>query len=225
MNEKVAIILAHPDDAELRCYGTICKYIDEGKKCHLLIMSSGEHGIAIKDETNVTSLLEYNLRERETLAAFSNLNIKLIFLHQKDGYMQYGRDLIHTIEKVLMRIQPEILITHYPDLYGADHQDHTAVGKSVLNCSSRIQSVKKILLCDPLKSVRSHFVPNYFVDITQYYEKKKLALKCQKSQSGRFYLQDDFHRIKGLYYSANVSYADAENGHIYEAYELYWCCE
>ncbi len=225
MSEKVAIILAHPDDAELRCYGTICKYIDEGKKCYLLIASSGEHGISIKDEVNITSQLEYNLREAETFSAFVDLNIELLFLHQKDGYMQYGRNLIYSIEKILMEIQPEILITHFPDSYGADHQDHTAVGKSVLNCATRIQSIKKILLCDPLKSIRSHFMPNYFIDITQYFERKMLALQCQKSQSGRFYLQDEFHRIKGLYYSTNVSYKDVQNGHIYEAYELYWCSE
>lgn len=225
MKDKVAIVLAHPDDAELRCYGTICKYLDDGKECVLLIASSGEHGISVKEEQGTNDLLEKELREKETLLAFEGLPMSVRFLHQKDGYMEYGRNLIHAIEKELFDIQPDTIITHYPDLYGVDHQDHAAIGKAVLNCATRISTVKKILLCDPLKTVRSHFVPNYFVDITNYFDRKMKALQCQKSQGGRFYLEESFHKTKGLYYAANLSYEEARNNHYFEAYELYICYE
>lgn len=225
MKDKVAIVLAHPDDAELRCYGTICKYLDDGKECVLLIASSGEHGISVKEEQGTNDLLEKELREKETLLAFEGLPMSVHFLHQKDGYMEYGRNLIHAIEKELFDIQPDTIITHYPDLYGVDHQDHAAIGKAVLNCATRISTVKKILLCDPLKTVRSHFVPNYFVDITNYFGRKMKALQCQKSQDGRFYLEESFHKTKGLYYAANLSYEEARNNHYFEAYELYICYE
>lgn len=225
MKEKIAIVLAHPDDAELRCYGTICKYLDDGKECILLIASSGEHGISVREEQGKNVLLNKKLREEETLLAFAGLAISFRFLHQNDGYMEYGRDLIHSIESELIEIQPDIIITHYPDSYGVDHQDHTAIGKAVLNCSSRINSVKKILLCDPLKTVRSGFLPNYFVDITDYFDKKMMALECQKSQEGRFYLEEDFHKTKGLFYAANLSYELARSEHFFEAYEMYICYE
>ena len=225
MKDKVAIVLAHPDDAELRCYGTICKYLDDGKECVLLIASSGEHGISVKEEQGTNDLLEKELREKETLLAFEAFPMSVRFLHQKDGYMEYGRNLIHAIEKELFDIQPDTIITHYPDLYGVDHQDHAAIGKAVLNCATRISTVKKILLCDPLKTVRSHFVPNYFVDITNYFDRKMKALQCQKSQGGRFYLEESFHKTKGLYYAANLSYEEARNNHYFEAYELYICYE
>lgn len=223
--KRIAIILAHPDDAELRCYGTICKYTDEGMECFLLIASSGEHGIAIVDEQVVNHTINTQTREAETLKAFEGLNTKIEFLHQKDGYMHYGRELIHEIEERLLSILPEIVITHYPDPLGADHQDHANIGKAVLNCISRIKSVRKVLLCDPLKTVKSHFIPNYFVDVTDYFERKIAALQCQITQKGRYYLTEDFHRNKGLYYAANISYDLAEEGKIFEAYELYWCCE
>lgn len=223
--EKVVAVLAHPDDAELRCYGTLCKYVAEGKECFLIIASSGEHGIAIKDEQTADHHFSTDLRETETLRAFDGLEIPIFFLHQKDGYMQYGRDLIHIIEERLIQIEPNTVITHYPDPYGADHQDHSAIGKSVLNCINRINSVKKVLLCDPLKSTKSHFIPNYFVDITDYFEKKIKAIHCQTSQKGRFYLEEAFHRTKGEFYAANVSYDLAKEHRVFEAYELYWYYE
>ena len=79
MKEKVAIVLAHPDDAELRCYGTICRYLDDGKECILLIASSGEHGISVKEEQGTNDLLEKELREKETLLAFEELPISIHF--------------------------------------------------------------------------------------------------------------------------------------------------
>ena len=52
MTEKrtVMSIMAHPDDAELRCFGTLCKYQDMGYFCINLIVCNGESGISFTDK-------------------------------------------------------------------------------------------------------------------------------------------------------------------------------
>ena len=39
--KKLCVIVAHPDDAEVLCYGTIQKYLRKGWFCRILIVTSG----------------------------------------------------------------------------------------------------------------------------------------------------------------------------------------
>ena len=52
--KKLCVIVAHPDDAEVLCYGTIQKYLRKGWFCRILIVTSGDKGANIdrKQETN-----------------------------------------------------------------------------------------------------------------------------------------------------------------------------
>ncbi|HHX58560.1 MAG TPA: PIG-L family deacetylase [Candidatus Moranbacteria bacterium] len=154
---SVLAIMAHPDDAELKCFGTLCKYADSGYKCILLIACSGENGISLIDREKFNiNRIPKNVRFNETERAFSGTGISIKFLELEDGSAKFGRDLIVAIEKEIRKISPEIIITHYVDYIGADHQDHSEVGKSVINCVTRLSFIKKVMLCEPLMTLRAN---------------------------------------------------------------------
>lgn len=222
----VLAVMAHPDDAELRCFGTLSKYVDKGYSCIVLIICSGENGISIEDrEKSGRVKFTEETRIQETITAFKDTGIEVRMLHFEDGSISCNRELIVAIETELKIYNPEIVITHFPDQYGADHQDHSAVGKATINCATRLESVRKILMCEPLMALRTGFQPNYFVDITEYFERKIRSLECHKTQMGRFYLEREFHENKSLYYASNVSYEKARQGQKYESFALLFAAE
>ena len=42
MNRKVLIVVAHPDDEVLGCFGTVAKMIKQGYEAYTLILSGGK---------------------------------------------------------------------------------------------------------------------------------------------------------------------------------------
>ena len=141
-------------------------------------------------------------------------------VNYNDGNIFLSRDLIIDIEKVVKKIMPEIIITHFYDIMGVDHQDHASVSKATINVASRCSFVNKILLCEPLMTLRSSFTPNVFVDITTHFEEKIEALQKHNSQHGRFYLERIYQENKASFYAGSASYDDLKAAKKYEAFQL-----
>lgn len=217
--KKVVTVMAHPDDVELKCFGTLCKYCESGYKCTVIIVCGGENGISLEDRKKTgINLISRDERVEETRKAFTGTNIEIKMLNLKDGETNFSRDLIVAIEEELRRIRPEIVITHFADNFGVDHQDHFNVGKATVNCATRLECVKKIMLCEPQMALRANFIPNCFVDISKYFKKKVGALLCHQTQSGRFYLKEEYHKIRARYYAENVGYEKARSGKEFESF-------
>lgn len=215
--------MAHPDDAEIRCFGTILKYINAGYEVRLVIACDGQNGISVFDRNKLgIQKIDSKIRMAETRDAFHHVPIEIKLLDNfMDGNIQLNSELITSIEQEIISFEPEILITHFPEDMGVDHQDHAIIGKASINCASRAENIKKILLCEPLLTLRTSFKPNFFVDISDYFAKKIEALSYHKSQSGRFYLEEEFHTIRSAYYSCMIGYNFAKkNKHKIEAFQL-----
>lgn len=219
-------VMAHPDDAELKCFGTLCKYKDKGYDCVLLIVCSGENGISLNDKTNLNmSSIPKNIRLNETITAFSDIGILIDTLDFNDGSISFDRELIEAIENKMREYKPQIVITQYSDNFGADHQDHSNVGKATINCATRMDFIKKIMLCEPLMTLRAGFVPNCFVNITKYFDKKVIALSHHKSQKGRYYLEEGYHNTKANFYATSVGFNKAKKGDKYEPFFILYSLE
>lgn len=182
-SDKMMVIMAHPDDAELLCFGTICKYSKKGYAIKLLVITSGEKAG------------KASIREQEVRLAFANFkNIVLEFGNFPDGDLQVNNYLISYIEKSISEFAPQIIITHYIDYFGYDHQDHVAVAKAVVNVTYR-QSIDVLLHAEP-HCVKTDYNPNYFVDITEYREQKSNALLAHKSQSSKHYFNSNYQQVR-----------------------------
>lgn len=219
-DKKLLAIMAHPDDAELRCFGTLMHYASQGYIVKVIVVCSGENGVSITDQMNTPENLIKLNRISETRKAFSKTSIIVEVLDFEDGNIHFNGALISEIEKEIKAFRPTVVITHFPESFGIDHQDHTNVGKSAINAASRQEFVKKILLCEPSLTIKSSFLPNYFVNIDNYFNMKMSSLKQHKSQQGRYYLTEKYHLNKAMYYGSNVSYNSGEKSEKFEAFQI-----
>lgn len=191
--KKLCVIVAHPDDAELLCYGTIQKYLRDGWFCRILIVTSGNKGANID-------------RKKETMEAFKNSQTDLKYLNFLDGDVEMKYDLLSHIREELNTYQPNIVITHYPDSSGVEHQDHVAIGKAVINNIVRVPfSIEKLLLAEPLLSSKTSFEANYYVDISEWFEAKMEAIQKHRSQEDKFYMSRRFQTVRMQEHNGLVS--------------------
>ncbi len=165
---KVLAVGAHPDDIEIYMFGLLSNFLDRGDNVRILIATDGAAGSKYKD---------LNLKEKrykETLQALKNFS-KPTFLNLKDGSLSQSDIILNLLENNFKKIKPDLIITHSPEDY---HPDHRHLSRFV----SDVASFKyPVLYADTLLGI--NFIPNYFVDITKFFEKKIKAINYHKSQN------------------------------------------
>ena len=78
---NVLAVVAHPDDVEMWCGGTLRKYAEQGHKVSIIIVTNGRTGT--HQETDDRELIVR--REQEALAASKYYKADVQFLRQDDG--------------------------------------------------------------------------------------------------------------------------------------------
>jgi len=177
---KVLIIAVHPDDETLGCGGTLLKHKSNNDEIHWLICT----------ETNKENSF-YNIREEEikkvskAYSFDSTTNLKLKTM-QVDEYSM--SDLIGKISKVINEIKPNII---YLPFKGDVHSDHRKIFEASYSCtkSFRYPFIKKIYMIETLSETEfapstkeDSFIPNVFVDISNFMDKKLEIMKVFESE-------------------------------------------
>lgn len=185
--KKVLVIAAHPDDEILGVGGTIVKHTRNGDEVHLLIVTDGSSAQYKNDD--VEEILDK--KKRESCNAVEILGIKSVTY---GGLPDMRLDVVPhievnaVIEKAIKEIQPEIVYTHF---WGDVNLDHTRVYQSTLVATrpTSEQCVKEVY-CYYVPSstnwspeiITTAFLPNVYVDITEFEEIKLQALACYKTE-------------------------------------------
>lgn len=164
---KILAIGAHPDDIEIFMLGLLLAYRDRGDEIYTMIATDGSKGNVI------TSKDLKNKRSRETNIALRDIsNPKM--LNFVDGNLSYEKNVEKILRDNIEEINPNIIITHAPEDY---HPDHRALSNYI---TSSVGFKYPLIYCDTLMCI--NFIPDYYVDITPYFEKKKQAIMCHKTQ-------------------------------------------
>ena len=103
-------------------------------------------------------------REKEAIAGLKKIS-KPIFLNIPDG--ELGEDPEHRkiIKENILKIMPDLIITHSQNDYHSDHKSLSFITSSV------VSHYIPILYCDTLMGI--NFNPNFYVDITELFFVKK----------------------------------------------------
>ncbi|KKT76076.1 MAG: LmbE family protein [Microgenomates group bacterium GW2011_GWA1_Microgenomates_45_10] len=135
---KVMVVMAHPDDAEIVCGGTVARLIAEGKKVRLVVTTDGAKGIGDKE----IDLVEFKKRRFEDQVsggvALGLFKDEIFNLGLPDGEVENTVENIGMIAYHIREFKPEIIITHNPQdvlikVYGqnegwVNHRDHLITG-------------------------------------------------------------------------------------------------
>lgn len=169
--KKILAIGPHPDDIELACFGTMCRFAAEWHEVHFLVLSRGEGWSNWLDRTE------------EARASAALLECTLHMEDLPDRYMSDGMETITILEKYIEMIQPDLVFI--PS--GNDvHQDHRAVYQAALVA---IRLVNEVYLYQA-PSTTMGFQPTVYFDITEYIKMKVQAVKIHSSQWGKVYMAD-----------------------------------
>ena len=176
------IIMAHPDDAELCCSGTILSCIDNGLSIGMIDLTRGELGtrgsgkIRIEEANNAAKLLGVNFRH----------NLEL-----RDGFISDDEESIFEVVKIIREFKPKVIITNSKTDRHPDHESAARLVKKACFLSGLIKiSTKKDNLHQEswrpkslLYSIQNNYVePHFVVDVSKYIDVKINAIKCFKSQ-------------------------------------------
>jgi LmbE family N-acetylglucosaminyl deacetylase len=176
---RILAVGAHPDDIELACGATLAKFVDSGHEVHALVMTHGSTG---GDE--LTRVAEANAGSQ-----FLGLTALIVMNFPDSRLPDYGKEMIDAIETVLLRLNPDIILTHSAH---DRHQDHHAVHMATVRAARTHPAV----LGYESPSVTDEFVPRFYVDIDRYVDAKIESVHIHQSQRDRPYVGPE--QIKAL---------------------------
>ncbi len=197
---KILALGAHPDDIEIFMYGLVSIYKKEGNQIFTMIATDGAKGGCQTDELLIKK------RAEEAIAGLKNLSSP-IFLNLPDGELGETPEHKKIIKENILKLMPDLIITHSEHDYHADHRS-----LSILT-SSAVSHYIPILYCDTLMGV--NFQPNFFIDITDHFEMKKEAVLKHNSQNPKRFV--NLFKLMNAYRAAQCN---APEGRYAEAYSF-----
>ena len=190
------VVMAHPDDAEWGCAGTVAKWCAEGWDVVYVLCTDGSKG---SSDPEMTGEMLVKIREKEQRDAGKVLGLKdVVFLGYPDSYLEPTLELRRDIAREIRRHKPDVVIVGDPARninsgHYMGHPDHFAAGEAALSAvfpTARDRMTFPELLEEGLEphKVREVWVAgggdnsDNYVDVEPYLDTAINALKCHKSQ-------------------------------------------
>jgi LmbE family N-acetylglucosaminyl deacetylase len=190
--QRAMIVMAHPDDAEFTCAGTIASWIPLGTEVFYIVCTTGNKGT--KDEGLSPHQLA-ETREREELAAANVLGVKeVVFLRYNDGELETQSSFQVQMSLLIRHFRPDLILAHDAWRDYQIHPDHRAAGLGTMN--GLIAARDHLYLpAQMVIGLRPHHTPqvyffgsdnaDHFVEIGDTIDKKIEALGQHHSQLDR----------------------------------------
>jgi LmbE family N-acetylglucosaminyl deacetylase len=212
---KVIVISAHPDDETLGAGGTLLKHISEGDDINWLIVTHVYEEQGFSKDRVVSRQSE--IEKVSKIFGFSNVyKLGHPTMKLNDTILH---ELIDQISRIFQNLKPEII---YVMNRSDAHSDHRIVFDAVVSCtkSFRYPYIKKVLMYECLSETEfaptlpeKVFQPNYFVDISNFLEKKVEIMQIFVSELGEHPFPRSIKNIEALAIhrgaTAGVNYAEA----------------
>lgn len=200
---RAMVIMAHPDDAEFVCGGTVAKWCAEGWEVTYVLVTGGDKGTHDPDQYPEKLAA---IREEEQRAACRVLGVKeCVFLGYPDGFTSEGSELRGQVVRLLRLYRPDVVITWDAFRGTFNHRDHRNVGTAVADAIYPLVRDRLIYARDEEDGLPSHQVnevllagpekPDYVVDISEHWSTKIDAIVCHASQVGGR-TREDFLKVR-----------------------------
>jgi LmbE family N-acetylglucosaminyl deacetylase len=193
--ESALAIVAHPDDIEFSCVGTMARWGKSGTRLGYVLCTSGEVGIA---QAGMTKAQATEIREAEQRIAAEIVGVSdVVFLREPDGMLQPTIELRKKIVREIRRFRPEVVVCGDPTIVWAgddyiNHPDHRAAATAALDATFPAAGQPNLFeeledeglyAFKPRKVYVTGWVQDdLYVNITDTIDIKIAALRAHKSQ-------------------------------------------
>lgn len=187
----VLSLLAHPDDAEILCAGTLAHLAARGWRCHIATFTPGDCGSAELDRSSIAKI-----RRKEAFDSARLIGADYTCLEENDLQLFYAPKPLRKVVSLLRRVRPTLVFAHSPSDYMADHEMASLLVRAgcfnaaVPNLFPRtgappLDHIPALYYCDPLDGVDplgKAVSPAQVVNISSTLDLKEKMLACHASQ-------------------------------------------
>ena len=188
--DSVLVVAAHPDDEVLGCGGTIARHADAGDQVQVLIVAEGATSRQQQRDrdqaTDELSSLAHAAQQAGVILGAQGVQLLDLPDNRLDSFDRL--DLIKQLEGHIAHHMPQVVYVHHAGDVNVDHRRlHEAV---VTACRPMPgQPVRRLLSFEVASSTEwqppgsaQAFQPNCFVDISDQWPRKRMALEAYASE-------------------------------------------
>lgn len=192
-NGHVLAFMAHPDDIEFLCAGTLVRLKEKGYQIHLATMTAGDGGSM---ELGPEEITRKRLLEAEVAAR--RLGASYLCAGEKDFLVWYNPGTIKKAVEIVRQARPFMVFTHSPVDYMLDHEMTSQLVRNACFCAGAPNMKTDALpAAPPLKGIPYLYYATplegkdtfgqeveleFYVDIDAGMAEKEEMLKCHASQ-------------------------------------------
>lgn len=194
MSLKVLSFLAHPDDAEITCAGTMIRLKQEaGCRLAIATATSGDCGTIQHSPDEIA-----RIRHQEALNSAKLVDAEYYAGGCKDLLVMYDQPTLCRFVEIIRRAQPDIVLTHPPMDYMIDHENTGRLVRSACfgagapnfmtydpDPAPPFKKIPHLYYVDPQEQKDIYgqpVAPDFVVDITEVMPLKEKMLACHVSQ-------------------------------------------
>ena len=183
-------LMAHPDDAEILCAGTLALLAKRGWNIVIATMTPGQAGSVVLGREEISAV-----RREEARHAAAVLNGSYHCLECEDVFITYDKETLLKAITLLRKVRPALVFTASPSDYMLDHEITSRITQTAclaagirniaIEGTEPFTTVPHLYYSDPIqgKNIFGQEVPaDLYVDISSAIDTKEEMLCCHKSQ-------------------------------------------
>ena len=192
---KTALVIsAHAADFVWRCGGAIALHESLGWDVTIVCLTFGERGESAKlwkqGGWELDDVKSERIKEAEAAAkALGASDIQ--FMDLGDYPIEFGTEAKEGLVDIIRKVQPKWMMSHSMwDPYNVDHMNTT---KWALECrmiaqawghnpGEKVLGAPQLYLFEPHQTEQMNWKPDVFLDISEVWEKKRVAIECMQGQ-------------------------------------------
>jgi len=189
----VLSLLAHPDDAEFLCAGTLIRLGREHDfEVQIATMTAGDCGSIVNPADEIA-----RIRRAENVHAAGHIGAHSWCLDEKDLLVFANERTLEKATRLLRLVRPDLILTHSPADYMLDHEQTSAIVRAAAfaapipnfpparNLGEPLPKIPHVYYCDAIEgkdALGRDIVPGCRIDISAVIEDKAAMLARHASQ-------------------------------------------
>jgi len=183
--------MAHPDDAEILCAGTLVRLADLGWEVHIATCTAGDCGTISLPPDEIAAV-----RRQEAQRAAELIGATYHCLEEMDAQVVFDKPTNRQVIEMMRRIAPTLLFTHPRHDYMLDHEQAHLLARSAAFSHSMANAspspvpdgarIPWLYYSDPIDGRDPYtgqlITPTTYVPVTDQLPRKTEMLACHASQ-------------------------------------------